>query len=241
LPDQESAFAEYADLFRAGKPDKDPVSRLAGVLGAGLWPYPVVELGGGTGHGTLRLAELLPGAQIVTVEQSAGMRSALNARLAPAAEARRRVTVIAGDVFEARLPPLWSAAIAIHFVCQIDPQARRQLWRMLGEHLAPGAVTVLDRCFGPKSADPVPRKLMAEATAGANTYQRWFAAERSGPDTLRTVNTYRTIRDGAVVREDSVQRTQFVVTEERVLAEAAETGLRHQVINDLLVLTQGEP
>lgn len=137
MSDQEAALAEFGDLFRAGKPGNDPVSRLAGVLRDEPRPYPVLELGSGTGYVTRRLAELLPAAEIVTVEQSGAMRSALNARLAPAADARRRVTVVADDFFDAKLPPLWSAAIAFHFVCQLSPQRRTRLWRMLAGHLAP--------------------------------------------------------------------------------------------------------
>jgi predicted O-methyltransferase YrrM len=132
------------------------------VLGDAPRPYPLLELGAGTGYATLRLAELLPAIEIVTVERSAAMRSVLNARLALDPDARRRVTVVADDFFGASLPPLWSAAVLIHFVCQIDPPRRTQLWPMLREHLAPGAVALLDRCFGPKSADAAPAKLTGE-------------------------------------------------------------------------------
>ncbi len=200
--------------------------------------YPVLDLGGGTGHATLQLAAVLPSAEIVTVERSAAMRCVLNTRLAADESARRRITVVAGDLFQVTLPPVWSAAVGYHFVCQLDPPGRQRLWRLLRERLAPGGAAVIDRCFGPKSADRVPRKLSAETTAGANTYQRWFEAEPSGPDSLYSTNTYLTLRDGAVVTELSTRRKQFVVTEEQVLAEAAGAGLTHRLISDLIVLTQ---
>lgn len=227
--------------MRTRKPDQGLVARLAGVLRDEPRRYPVLDLGGGTGYVTLQLAGLLPAAEIVTVERSAAMRGALNSRLAGDEDARCRITVVAGDLFHVRLPPVWSAAVAFHFACQIDPLARRRLWRMLAERLAPGGVAVLDRCLGPKSADRVPRRLTAEATAGANTYQQWFEAEPSGPDSLRSTNTYLTLRGGAVVQELSACRTQFVTTEAQVRAETVEAGLSHQLISDLIVLTRPGP
>lgn len=237
LIDQLTASAEFTDLFRPEKSDSEPAFRVAGVLGDQPLPYPLLELGAGTGYATLRLAELLPAAEIVTVERSAAMRSVVNARLAAATDARHRVTVVADDFFGARLPPLWSAAIALHFVCQLSPPRRAQLWRMLAEHLAPDGIAILDRCFGPKSADAVPGKLTGEVTAGANAYQRWVEVQSSGPDSVRTTITYRTLRDGTVVHEVSEQSTHFVVTEAEILAEAAAAGLSHQVASDLLVLS----
>lgn len=84
------------------------------------------------------------------------------------------------------------------------------------------------------------RKQTGEATAGADTYQRWFEAEPSGPDTVRATSTYRTVRDGEVVHEVSVQHTQFIVTEAQILADAAQAGLSHYVANDLLVLSHAD-
>jgi predicted O-methyltransferase YrrM len=208
------------------------------VLGDEPRRYPVLDLGGGTGYAALQLATLLPSAEIVTVERSAAMRCVLNARLTANESARHRVTVVAGDLFRVALPPVWSAAVGYHFVCQLDPPDRERLWRLLRRRLAPGGVAVLDRCFGPKSAEPVPRRLMAEASAGANTYQQWFEAEPSGPDSLCSTSTYLTLRDGAVVAELSARRTQFVVTQAQVLAEAAAAGLTHRLVSDLIVLTR---
>lgn len=62
-------------------------------------PERILEIGTAIGYSALRMAEALPGAEVVTIERDAGMREQAAANLA-GSPAGARVTVIAGDALE---------------------------------------------------------------------------------------------------------------------------------------------
>lgn len=180
--DSSAVTAEYAEIFRASRPEKDLATQVGAVL-AGLHPdaEPVVDLGAGTGVGTIGLAGVLPESNVFAVERSRAMRSILLARLALRPDLHERVTVIPHDVFEAELPDRWGAAIAVHLVCQLEPTERRRLWALLATRLDESGVAVIDQHFGLGSTATVAQRLSAEVRIGENTYQRWFESEPIDP------------------------------------------------------------
>ena len=70
---------------------------------------PILDLGAGTGAGTVHLHAAFPDASIVAVEPSKAMRTALNVRLANNAGLRQAVTVMPCTFEDADLPrsPRW--------------------------------------------------------------------------------------------------------------------------------------
>lgn len=224
--DSETVTAEYTDLMRAASSAPSVMDELARVLaGLDLDPgLPVLELGAGTGLGVVAVAEAVPQA-VHAVERSAAMRSLLMSRLAGRPDLGTRVTVHAGDLFDVALPARWGAAVGIHIVCQLEPARRRDFWRLLGERLADGAPALIDRCFGPSTADGFPERMVSTATLGEHEYQRWHSSEPVDTDRVRVRVRYTTVRDGAVVGERREENVHWVARREDVMAEIDAAGL----------------
>lgn len=238
VTDMETVTAEYTDLMRASRPGTDLLAELARVLpDLGIaGDSAVVDLGAGTGLGTVAVAEALPGARVHAVECSPAMRSQLMSRLAARPDLWPRVTVHPEDVFGARLPERWAAAVAVHLVCQLDPAERRELWRLFADRLARGAPAVIDRCFGATKSERRAERLVASATLGEHEYQRWFFSEPEGGGRVRNRVTYRTVRLGEVVAERVTESVLWVVHPDDVFAEMEAAGLRCTPQGHFLVL-----
>ncbi|GID14630.1 class I SAM-dependent methyltransferase [Actinocatenispora rupis] len=236
MSDDHVVVAEFADLFRAAGPPDRLLDALPGVLAALDVRGTVVDLGAGTGHGVLALAEAFPDSAVVAVERSAAMRTVLTSRLAYRPDLRGRVTVLRGDVFDVEQPGPWGAALAIHLVCQLDHDHRRRLWRLLADHLTDDAVAVLDRHYGVDRPRTVPLRLSATVRLGDCEYQRWYASDVAGPDRMRWHNVYRVLRGGVVLAEHDVHGQVWAADEPTILAETADAGLRHEFRDDFVLL-----
>jgi tRNA1(Val) A37 N6-methylase TrmN6 len=93
--------AEYVDIMsRDAWRELGPLlaEALEGVAG------PVVDLGAGSGLGTLVIAKALPEAEIIAVEPSSGLRAVLLSKVYDDPELARRVTVLDTDAQHATLP-----------------------------------------------------------------------------------------------------------------------------------------
>lgn len=224
--DSEAVTAEYTDVMRAASSAPSVMDELARVLaGLDLDPgLPVVDLGAGTGLGAVAAADAVPAA-VHAVERSAAMRSLLMSRLAARSDLRARVTVHAGDLFDVALPARWGAAVGIHIVCQLEPARRRDFWRLLADRLADGAPALVDRCFGPSTADGFPERMVSTATLGEHEYQRWHSSEPLDADRVLVRVRYRTMRGDDLVGERSEESVSWVARREDVMAEIDAAGL----------------
>ncbi|CAM5709712.1 hypothetical protein [Streptomyces afghaniensis 772] [Streptomyces afghaniensis] len=213
------AAAEFYDLLAAGTWARlGPLLRRA-LDGVDPADGPLLDLGAGTGLSTEAAADAVPGARVMAVEPSAGMRIALSTRLACRPALAERVTVTAGTLADVRPPGRLCAAVALGVVGHLDADERAALWRRLGAWLAPGApavVNVLDRTAPPTRA---PLRL-ATRRVGALNYESWS----EGADDGWTL-TYR-VRDGAtVVREHAVPLPWSGIGIEVLAEEARAAGL----------------
>jgi hypothetical protein len=180
---------------------------------------PLLDLGAGTGLSSEAAAVAVPGAQVLAVEPSAGMRIALATRLACRPGLAERVTVFAGTLADVPFPPRLCAAVTLGVVGHLDADERAALWRQLSKRLAPGApavVDVLDRTAPPTRA---PLRLSTRRV-GALDYESWSEGSNDG-----WTLTYR-VRDGAtVVREHTVPLPWSGIGIEALAEEAATAGL----------------
>ncbi|MBX9396604.1 class I SAM-dependent methyltransferase [Streptomyces sp. TRM72054] len=213
------AAAEFYDLLAAPAWARlGPLLRRA-LDGVDPKDGPLLDIGAGTGLSTEAAADAVPGAQVLAVEPSAGMRIALSTRLACRPALADRVTVTAGTVHDTRLPRRLCAAVALGVVGHLEPAERATLWRLLSERLTPGApavVDVLDRTAPPTRA---PLRL-ATRRVGALTYESWS----EGADEGWTL-TYR-VRDGeTVVREHAVPLPWSGIGIDVLAEEATAAGL----------------
>ncbi|MGC9539629.1 class I SAM-dependent methyltransferase [Streptomyces sp. UG1] len=181
---------------------------------------PLLDLGAGTGLSTEAAADAVPGARVIAIEPSAGMRIALATRLACRPGLAERVTVVAGTLTDVPLPDRLCAAVVLGVVGHLDLGERAALWRSLAARLAPGApavVDVLDRTAPPTRA---PLRLSTRRV-GDLDYESWS----EGADDGWTL-TYR-VRDGeTVVREHAVPLPWSGIGIEALAEEAAAAGLQ---------------
>ena len=105
------ATAEFYDLLATAMWDE--LGPALPQLLSGLEPAtgPILDLGAGTGAGTVHLHAAFPDASIVALEPSKAMRTALNVRLANNASLRKAVTVVPVRVRGCRSAELASAGV----------------------------------------------------------------------------------------------------------------------------------
>ena len=88
---------------------------------------PIVDIGAGTGLGTVLAAQAVPDAEVIAVEPSLILRAVLLARLVGDDDLRRRVTVQATDAADMTLPPRLGGVLAMNMIGHLAPDRRRQL------------------------------------------------------------------------------------------------------------------
>ena len=174
------ATAEFYDLLATAMWD-DLGPSLPHVL-SGLDPAagPILDLGAGTGAGTVHLHAAFPQASILALEPSKAMRTALNARLAIDAGLRRAVTVVPRTFEDAQLPRRLSGVVASAVIGHFDEAGRRALWQSLARCLAPGAPALIGvlppDAPGADPADPLPqlagRRVRVRGLDGGRTARR---------------------------------------------------------------------
>ncbi|MEU3271211.1 class I SAM-dependent methyltransferase [Saccharomonospora sp. NPDC006951] len=222
MKDEYSESAEFIDLLIA------PLwTTLRPVLSSALAhaaPTTAVDLGAGSGHGTLLLAELLPGADVVAVEPSPGLRAVLLARVHADERLRRRVTVLPGAFPGVALPGQFSVLIAMNVLGHFDADAREQLWSLLAERLDRGGVAVVN-LQPPAEPVPVPESVAATARVGRLAYEGLAKAEPAGDGTLTWYMTYRTLDGDRLLGESTVSYAWHLIDEDGLRAEVAEHGL----------------
>jgi SAM-dependent methyltransferase len=89
---------------------------------------PIVDIGAGTGLGTVLAAQAVPDAEVIAVEPSLILRAVLLARLVGDDDLRRTVTVQATDAAGMTLPPRLCGVLAMNMIGHLAPDRRRQLW-----------------------------------------------------------------------------------------------------------------
>jgi Methyltransferase domain len=184
---------------------------------------PVVDVGAGSGLGTLTIAKALPQAEILAVEPVAGLRAVLLSRVYDSPDLVRRVTVLDADFQHAVLPDGVGAVVAMNMIGHLDHDDRRTLWAMLARRLAPGAPIVLN-IAPPGSATMVHDTRFCEVPVGRRTYESWGRAEPHA-DSVTWHLRYRVLEGGALVDERAVDYLWWNITEDDLRAEVAEHGL----------------
>jgi len=237
VTDTATIYAEFADIFRTDNADPAFIDLITPGLQSTSGDGYVLEIGAGTGFETMQIAAALPASQLYAIEQSPAMRSALNSKLAAAPDVLARTTVIAADFFRAILPAQWSCVIAHHFICQIDPSHRAIFWQLIRQHLAANGAAFVDRHYGAISLSTVNLRLSAQATAGENRYERWYAAELLDSGLVSVTVTYKTYRSGQFITSQSSSTTMQFVQEEEILNEITSAGLKCDVNENFLRLS----
>ncbi|MEV4175994.1 class I SAM-dependent methyltransferase [Nonomuraea sp. NPDC049709] len=221
MADEYERSAEFVDMMLAphwaalGPPLSEALAGLAG---------PVVDVGAGGGHGTRVIARAVPGAEIVAVEPSAGLRSVLLARVNESAGLRDRVTVLPEGFLEATLPERLGALVAMNVIGHFDPPGRQRIWRLLADRLAPGGRAVLN-LQPPSEPTAVPESRFADVRVGRRRYEGLGRAVPAGPGRITWHMTYRTFHDERPAGEVTASYDWWILDEPGLKAELAEHGL----------------
>ena len=225
MTDEYSTSGEFLDILSrdAWATLRDPV---AGAL-HGIKPAvgPLIDLGAGSGRGTLLLAELAPSASVLAVEPSPVQRAVLLARLADDPALAEHVSVIAQRAETAQMPDAIGGALAMNMIGHLSPDDRRQLWRRLADRMAPEVPLVVN-LQPPARAETIPDTDFAVVRIGSCTYEGGGRAEPDGPEAVAWHMRY-TVRDqkGDLVSETTATYRWYVLDEQTLLAELAEVGL----------------
>lgn len=238
--DEYAVAAEHYDLWAAGHWAQVGPSLAARLEGVDPSAGPVLDVGAGTGLGTVLIADAVPGVQVLAVEPSRAMRVGLVTRLMSRPDLHDRVTVLRTDLAGIGWPEQLSGFVAMAMLGHVEPEARLGLWRDLATHLAPSAPAIV-LLQPPGRPETVPASRHTRARLGQHDYEGWAAAEPVGPRTLRWTMSYRVLRDGELVDEQRWSSDFHTVSEDDVRTEAGDSGLTTQVGDDGLVTLRRSP
>lgn len=191
----------------------------------------LVDLGAGTGLGTLVLASAAPLADVIAVEPSTALRAITLARVAADAELSRRVTVVPGRAEDTDLPAHAGAILAMNMIGHLELGDRRSLWDRARRSLRPGAPLVVNT-QPPAEPVPVPDTGFSGVTVGRLTYLGSGSAEPSGPESVRWRMRYR-VEDptGTTLRELTVAYDWYVVSPSALRHELQAAGFQVVVMD----------
>ncbi|MFG1955186.1 methyltransferase domain-containing protein [Micromonospora sp. NPDC048830] len=228
MTDEYSTSGEFLDILSrdAWAALREPVtSALRGIDPA---VGPLIDLGAGSGRGTLLLAELAPSAFVLAVEPSLVQRAVLLARLADDPVLAEHVSVIAQRAETAQLPDAIGGVLAMNMIGHLGPDDRRQLWRRLGDRMGPEVPLVVN-LQAPARVEAIPDADFAAVRIGSCTYEGGGRAEPDGPEAVAWHMRYG-VRDqkGDLVSEAAATYRWYVLDEQTLLAELAEVGLAAQ-------------
>ena len=220
------ATAEFYDLLATAMWDE--LGPALPHMLSGLEPAtgPILDLGAGTGAGTIHLHAAFPDASIVAVEPSKAMRTALNVRLAnnasrPAQGGHRDAVRVRGC--RPAGSPRWVCGVR-----RDRPFRRTRSARGCGAWsagcLAPGAPALIG-VLPPTRPEPVPPTLYRSLPVGALVYEGWMQGEPVDDRRMLWTMTYRVCFDDDVVYEQQALSMWHTCGPDDVAAEAAACGL----------------
>lgn len=219
-------MGEFHDLFM-----DEPWSRLGSAVEqafADLGPDDVVvDLGAGTGLGTMELLDRTR-ARVWSIEPSHTMRAVLLHRIAAAPGAAERASVVAGAVPAALdlLPDRVSGLLVTHVLGHLTAQERGALWTWVAAHLADHgrALVTWQREPDPGEDEGDEDEVVEERAIGSHTYR----AVHSGTGE-EFASRYEVVDgEGRVLRSVEASGTWRTVTRAMLEDEATTAGLRCQ-------------
>ncbi|WP_116051228.1 class I SAM-dependent methyltransferase [Amycolatopsis palatopharyngis] len=225
MNDEYAESAEYIDILISPFWNDLGPALAAAIKDVDPSDGPIIDIGAGSGCGTTVIARYLPKAEIVAVEPSPGLRSALLAKVSADAALRRRVTVLPERFLEADLPDRLSLAVAMNVIGHFSPPERHRIWGLLAERLAPNGRVVLN-LQPPSEPIAVPDTVSSTVDVGRRRYEGSARAEPTGDRTLTWYMTYRTYQGHDLVDERRASYTWHLLTERQLRDELAQANLQ---------------
>lgn len=218
-----AATAEFYELLATAHWERtgaDLVELLDGVDPAA---GPIVDVGAGTGIGLPYLLAAVPGADVLAIEPSRAMRTALHTRLLLDPSLDGRVTVDPRPLRDA-LPDTAGAVVLSAVLGHLDEQDRHRLWRFAAERMPAGAPVVVE-VLPPYRPTEIDLVRYASRPVGRFIYEGWQSGEPADDRTMRWTMIYRVLHGDTVVSEQTVRSTYRCWSPDDVRDEAEPFGL----------------
>lgn len=221
MVDGYAAAAQYYDLLHAERSATRVKALLASVrpeVRAGI-----LDLGAGTGAALAEVAREVAEVPIVAVEPSAGMRTALFAKLAADAGLRQRTTVLPGTAERFDLEGIADLALCLDTSPAFPPPYRPDIWERVYTALVPGGVFLLDE---PHLSEPIAQEPTEVARAQVGTLTV-VGSVRGEPAGQRQWWEYRyTVLDaeGEVIADDATEFYTWPVETDELCSELTDAG-----------------
>jgi uncharacterized protein YceH (UPF0502 family) len=138
-----AATAEFYELLATAHWERTGLELLDLLDGVDPAAGPIVDVGSGTGIGLPYLLAAVPGAEIVAIEPSKAMRTALHTRLVLDPSLRGRVTVDPRPLAQA-LPPTASAVLLSAVIGHLTEDECAALWRFVAERMPADAPAIVE-------------------------------------------------------------------------------------------------
>lgn len=239
MMDPYALSAEFYDIMAASQWQTAGPMVAEALANADPTNGPILEVGAGTGLSTKVIADAVPGAEIIAVEPSPAMRSALTSRLMTDPDLAKRVTVESEGIAEIDLPDRLCAAIVVGVVGYIEPEDRIELWNTLAQRLPQGAPVIVDVMALPKPMK-VPPMSIARATIGANEYRVSISGEPADKEGCQHWTMgYEILRQGQKIRSFETEHVWQTFSIDEVIDEISPAGFEGTKITPhMAVLTR---
>jgi SAM-dependent methyltransferase len=193
----------------------------------------VLEVGAGSGVGTLMVADAFPRATIVCLEPDDSARAALAWRIEGRPDLHARVSVLPLSIYEVDFLGTFDLVIARHLLHRTPPDARGAVLMRLSRRMGYDGSAVIDDCFGVETDASEPRRLVAQRRLGDFTCSHWSTAENSGRGERTVVDEFTlTDRRGDDVHQSQHQRVEWVANRDLMLDTVRAAGMAPTVIAD---------
>lgn len=188
----------------------------------------VVDLGAGTGLGTVLLAQAAPACPVLAIEPSPALRVGLMARVVSDENVRTRTTVLPTDLdgaLAAGLPDRLAGVTALNMIGHLEPASRGRLWSLLSERLVADGLAVIG-LQAPASPVAIPETDFGGGEVGQRRYSGSGRAEPDGPDRVTWHMRWQVFdAGGVVVDERTATSTWWTVSPSQLAHEAGTHGL----------------
>lgn len=218
-----AATAEFYELLATAHWQRTG-AELVGLLdGVDPTAGPIVDIGAGTGIGLPYLLDAVPGAELLAIEPSRAMRTALHTRLLLDPRLDGRVTVDPRPLRDA-LPDRACAGVLSAVLGHLDEVDRYRLWRFAAERMPAAAPTIVEVLppYRPITVEPV---RYAAIPVGRFAYEGWQSGQPAGERLMRWTMTYRVLDGDTLVSEQTVVSTYRCWSPDDLRAEVEPFGL----------------
>lgn len=217
------ATAEFYELLATAHWERTGADLARWLDGVDPTGGPIVDVGAGTGIGLPYLLAAVPGADVLAIEPSRAMRTALHTRLLLDPSLNDRVTVDPRHLKDA-LPERGCAVVLSAVLGHLDEVDRTRLWWFAAERMPAGAPVVVE-VLPPHRPIEIELVRYAARRVGRFTYEGWQSGEPADDRTMRWTMIYRVLDGDTVVSEQTVRSTYRCWSPDDVRDEAEPFGL----------------